>query len=70
MDENLNIIPSSSGTFFSSIEEREMENELGMYGDDFGNGLESEESSDASDSDEEIIISSRKRPIMDDEDFK
>jgi hypothetical protein len=24
MDENQNIIPSSSGTFFSSIEEREM----------------------------------------------
>jgi hypothetical protein len=30
-----------------------------MYGDDFGNGLESEES-DASDSDEEILISNSK----------
>jgi hypothetical protein len=75
MDENQNIFPSSSGSFFSSIEEREMEKELGMYVDDFGNGLESEESSDASDSDasdsdEQIIISNRKRPFMDDEDFK
>jgi hypothetical protein len=34
MDENQNIYPSSSGSFFSSFEEREMERELGMYGDE------------------------------------
>jgi hypothetical protein len=59
MDHNQNIFPSSSSSFFSSIEEREMEKELGMHGEDFGNALESEESSDASDSDEEIIISNK-----------